>query len=269
MPFLDVDGTEIWFEVHGDSNRPPAAVMGGWGSFAHGAFAGVPLVVRERCQVLVWDFPGIGDSGFDGAYPASMRRYAHIVSVLLDHLRWTSVHLVGIVGMGACIAQELAIARPDLVRSLFMTGCWASVDKRLADVLTLFRDVHRQIGFEAMQMMACSLSFDPAFYDANRDRLLGPKGAWGELRGRLAAHERLVQACLDHDALSRLGRIVCPTHLLHAGADAITPPYCTLPLERGIPGATGELWADLPHAIAGRETRIRFDAILGAFLDRS
>jgi 3-oxoadipate enol-lactonase len=268
MPFLDVDGTEIWFEVHGDGAKPPAVVMGGWGTFAHGAFAGVPLAVRERCQVLVWDYPGIGDSGFDGAHPASMRRYAHIASSLLDHLSWSQSHLVGIVGMGACIAQELAISRPDLARSLFMTGCWARVDARLADVLVLFRDVHRQIGFEAMQMMACSLSFDPAFYDANRDRLLGAKGAWGELRGRLAAHERLVQACLDHDALSRLNRITCPTHLVHAGADAITPPYCTVPIERAIPAATGELWPELPHAIAGKDTKVRFDAILGGFLDR-
>ena len=269
MPILDVDGTEIWFEVHGEPSRPPAVVMGGWGTFAHGSIAGTPLAVRQRCQVLVWDYPGLGDSEFDGAHQPSMRRYAQITAALCDHLQWSAVHLVGIVGMGACVAQEVAINRPELARSLFMTGCWASVDHRLGDVLSLFRDVHRHIGFEAMQLMAASLSFDPGFYDANRDRLLGSKGAWGELRGRLAAHERLVQACLDHDVLARLDRISCPTHVVHAGADAITPPYCTLPIEHGIGGATGELWPELPHAIAGKATKVRFDAILGGFLDRS
>ena len=268
MPLLSVDGTDICFELHGDPGLPPAVVMGGWGTFAHGAIDGVPQAIRDRCQVLVWDYPGIGDSGFDGAHQPSMRRYAQITASLCDHLGWSSVHLVGIVGMGACIAQEVAIARPDLARSLFMTGCWARPDARLTDVLVLFREVHRHLGFEAFQTMAASLSFDPAFYDANRSRLLGAKGAWGELRGRLPAHERLVQACLDHDVLTRLGQIRCPTHLVHAGADAITPPSNTLPLERGIPGATGELWADLPHAISGKETKVRFDKILGAFLDR-
>ena len=269
MPLLTVDGTEIWFEVHGDADLAPAVVMGGWGTFAHGATSGVPQAVLERCQVLVWDYPGIGDSGFDGAHQPSMLRYAQITAALCDHLAWSSVHLIGIVGMGACVAQEMAIARPDLARSLFMTGCWARPDARLTDVLVLFREVHRHLGFEAFQTMAASLSFDPEFYDANRSRLLGAKGAWGELRGRLPAHERLVQACLDHDVLSRLGRIRCPTHLVHAGADAITPPSTTLPLERGIPGATGELWPDLPHAIAGRDTKVRFDKIIGAFLDRT
>jgi 3-oxoadipate enol-lactonase len=268
MTMLDVDGTDIWFEVHGDVAKSPAVVMGGWGTFAHGAISGVPLAVRARCRVLVWDYPGLGDSGFDGAHPASMRRYAEITAALCDHLGWTSVHLIGIVGMGACIAQEVAIERPDLARSLFMTGCWARTDARLHDVLGLFRDVHRALGFEAMQAMAASLSFDPAFYDANRERLLGARGAWSELRGRRPAHDRLIQACLDHDSTSRLDRIRCPTHLVHAGADAITPPSCTKPLERGIPGATGELWPDLPHAIAGRETKERFDEIIGAFLDR-
>ena len=269
MPLHAVDGTDIWFEVHGDPGLAPAVVMGGWGTFAHGAIAGVPQAVRDRCQVLVWDYPGIGDSGFDGAQQPSMRRYAQITASLCDHVGWSSVHLIGIVGMGACIAQEVAISRPDLARSLFMTGCWARPDARLTDVLVLFREVHRQLGFEAFQTMAASLSFDPEFYDANRTRLLGSKGAWGELRGRLPAHERLVQACLDHDVLSRLGKICCPTHLVHAGADAITPPSNTLPLEHGIPGATGELWSDLPHAIAGKDTKARFDRIIGAFLDRT
>ena len=268
MPHLSVDGTDNWFEVHGSPDLPPAVVMGGWGTFAHGAIAGVPQAVGDRCQVLVWDYPGIGESGFDGAHQPSMRRYGQITTALCDHLQWTSVHLIGIVGMGACIAQEVAIERPDLARSLFMTGCWARPDARLHDVLVLFREVHRRLGFDAMQRMAAALSFDPAFYDTNRSRLLGVNGAWGELRGRLEAHERLVQACLDHDTTSRLTQITCPTHLVHAGADAITPPSCTLALERGIPGATGELWPDLPHAIAGKETRIRFDTIIGSFLDR-
>ena len=269
VPLLPVDGNDIWFEVHGDHDLVPAVVMGGWGTFAHGAIAGVPQAVRDRCQVLVWDYPGIGASGFDGACQPSMRRYAQFATALCDHLGWPPVHLIGTVGMGACIAQEIAIARPDLARSLFMTGCWARPDARLTDLLVLLREVHRHLGFEAFQTMAASLSFDPEFYDANRSRLLGAKGAWGELRGRLPAHERLVQACLDHDVLSRLGQIRCPTHLVHAGADAITPPSNTLPLEHGIPGATGELWSDLPHAIAGKDTKVRFDKIVGAFLDRN
>lgn len=267
MAVLRVNGAEIYFEVHGEATKAAAIVMGGWGSFAHGAMHGVPRAVLDRCQVLVWDYPGIGESDLDRAHQPSMRRYGAIAAALCDHLGWSSVHLIGIVGMGACVAQEIAINRPDLARSLFMTGCWARPDARLTDVLNLFRDVHRSLGFDAMQMMAASLSFDPAFYDANRPRLLGAKGAWGELRGRLEAHERLVQACLDHDATGRLHRIACPTHLVHAGADCITPPACTLALEEGIAGATGELWPELPHAIAGRETKLRFDEIIGHFLD--
>jgi len=39
------------------------------------------------------------------------------------------------VGMGACIGQELAYARPDLARSLVMTGTWAYADPIMVDQL--------------------------------------------------------------------------------------------------------------------------------------
>ena len=126
------------------------------------------------------------------------------------------------VGMGACVGQELAIRRPELVRSLFQTGSWAYADPALTDQLTMMRRVHQELGFEAFQMLCASLSFTPAFYDRHRDRLLGPDGAWGDLIGRADAHARLVAACLDHDTRDRLDQVRVPCFVLHAGRDPIT-----------------------------------------------
>ena len=159
MPLLPVDGTDIWFEVHGGRDLAPAVVMGGWGTFAHGAIDGVPQAVRDRCQVLVWDYPGVGESAFDGAHQPSMRRYAQITAALCDHLEWSSVHLMGIVDVGACIAQEVAIARPDLARSLFLTGCWARPDARLTDVLVLFRIVFKIVAHRTPFILLRHLSW--------------------------------------------------------------------------------------------------------------
>lgn len=266
MSMLERDGVSLHYEVHGDDDRDKVLCMGGWGSFCHGRFADAPRYVRENYQVLIWDYRGVGSSTDDRSKPMTTHLLAADAAALIDHLGWDRVHVVGLVGMGACVGQELAIARPELVRSLLMTGTWAFVDQTLRDQLELFRDVHLTMGFEPFQRFVAAFSFTGEFYDEHRDRLLGPTGAWGDLMGKADAHTRLVEACLGHDTKDRLHQITCPAFVLHAGLDCVTSPRTTMPLEQGIPGCQGEFWPDLAHVIAGREMKIRFDGVLRRFL---
>jgi pimeloyl-ACP methyl ester carboxylesterase len=132
------------------------------------------------------------------------------------------------------------------------------VDDFLRDQLEMFRWIHRELGFLRFQEAVTLLSFDAEFYNANRQRLLGPDGGWKELNGRLAAHSRLIDACVGFHSRDRLGQIRCPSLIIHAGRDVVTAPRNTLPIERGIPGARGILWEDVAHVVAGREQKIRF-----------
>jgi 3-oxoadipate enol-lactonase len=257
----------LHYEVHGGDSRPKVLCMGGWGSFCHGRFGDVPRYLRENYQVLIWDYRGLGQSTDDPSTPISMKVLASDAAALVTHLGWVATHVVGMVGMGACVGQELAMARPELVRSLLMTGTWAFVDDTLRDQLELFRDVHQQMGFDAFQKLCAVYSFTGEFYAEHSARLLGPDGAWGDLMGKADAHARLVDACLGHDARGRLDRITCPTFVLHAALDPVTSPRTTLPLEAGIPGCQGELWTDLAHVIAGKDMKVRFDALLRGFLE--
>jgi pimeloyl-ACP methyl ester carboxylesterase len=132
----------------------------------------------------------------------------------------------------------------------------------------MFRDIHRDSGFLAFQKHVCLMSFLPDYYNANRDRLLGPQGPWSELNGRYPAHERLVAACLNHDVTARLPRIRVPSLIIHSGQDQVTGPRTTLPLERGIPNAEGVLMRDVAHVVAGREQKAAFAKVLLGFLGR-
>lgn len=266
MPVIALEGRDLYYEVAGEGD--PALVMGGWGTYCHGRQGSVPRAISTNYRTLIFDYPGVGDSSDDDDAPATTIRYAQDVALLLDHLGWTDVHVIGLVGLGACVGQELAIARPDLVRSLVMTGTWAQADPTFTDQLEGLRGAHLHAGFDVFQLLVASFSFTAEFYNANRERLLGPEGAWGELKGRERAHSRLVDACLTHDTLDRLDRITCPTFVLHAAMDVITRPDMTRLLEQRIPGARGETWDDLAHVIAGREQRARFDRLLTEFLDQ-
>lgn len=266
MPLVHQNGHALYYEIHGQGD--PAVCMGGWGTYCHGGERHLARGLTDRYQVLIFDYRGIGDSGDDLAAPPSMQLHTDDVISLLDHLGWRRAHLIGLVGMGACIAQLVAIQRPDLVRSMVNMGAWASVDPFLHDQLEMFRDIHRDAGFLAFQRHVCLMSFLPDYYNANRDRLLGPQGPWSELNGRYPAHARLVEACTGHDVAGQLGRIACPSLIIHAGQDQVTGPRTTLPLERGIPGATGLLLPDMAHVVAGREQKAAFARLLLDFLGR-
>lgn len=272
MPSAAINGHDMYYEIHGPraaGSSPELAIcMGGWGTYCHGGEKHLARGLTDRYRVLIIDYRGIGASTDDPALPPNMALHAADVIGLLDHLGWSRVHFVGLVGMGACIAQEVALARPDLVRSMVNMGAWASVDPFLQGQLEMFRDIHRDSGFLAFQKHVCLMSFLPDYYNANREKLLGPQGPWSELNGRYPAHERLVAACLGHDVSARLGGIRAPTLVIHSGQDQVTGPRTTLPLEHSIPGAEGVLMGDVAHVVTGREQKAAFAKLLMSFLER-
>jgi 3-oxoadipate enol-lactonase len=267
MPSAQLNNHAMYYELHGPPDAPPVLAMGGWGTWCHGDEAQLPRGLTERYRVAIFDHRGIGESSDDPSIPASMKLYAADCAALLDHLGWKQVHVVGLVGMGACIGQELAIARPDLVRSMINSGAWAAVDPYFVDQMRALADSHREVSFWKFQQETVMLSFDRAFYNANRERLLGPNGGWRELRDNFPAHARFTDAVCNHDAIDRLNLIKAPTLVIHGGKDLITPPELSQPIESSIAGAKGVLVADAPHVFAGRTLKARLAELVLGFLD--
>ena len=264
MPRARINDHDMYYEIHGRGD--PLLVMGGWGTYCHGGERNLARGLTDRYSVVIFDYRGIGESSDDERIPASIALHAADAIGLLGHLGLTRVHLVGLVGIGACICQEIAITRPDLARSLVNMGAWCRVDDFLRDQLEMFRWLHRDAGFLAFQKAVTLMSFDADFYNANKPRLLGENGGWKELNGRYSTHSRLIDACIGFDSADRLKDIRCPALIVHAGQDQVTSPRVTLPIERGIPGARGVMMQDVAHVVAGRDQKRRFCEILLPFL---
>lgn len=259
------DGARIYYEVVGEGE--PVLCLGGWGTFCHGELRGLPFGLVDRYRVVIMDYRGLAESTDNPGTPATMGLYAADAIAVLDDLGLSNVHLLGMVGIGACICQQIAIERPDLTRSLVNTGAWGRVDALLHEQLKLFYDIHEKMGWADFQRFACAMSFEPAFYDANIDRLLGENGPWKELRGNLHTHERFIEASLEYDALEALTQVEAPALILHAGMDVVTGPRLTRPIEEALPNARGVLFADAAHVLAGKSLRERFSRELLGFLD--
>ncbi len=267
MPTFEVNSHNMYYEVHGDVSAPKAVCMGGWGTFCHGRISDAPRYLFENYQVLIYDYRGIRDSTEDYSQPASMKLFASDVTGLLDHLGWSNVHIVGMVGMGACIGQQIAYLRPDLARSLVMTGCWAWADPIMVDQLNTMVDVHEKMGWDEFQKLAASYSFNGNFYNENRDRLLGVNGTWPDLNGRLEAQRRLVQACTTYDARAELPLVQTPAVVVNAGRDCITTPRHTGLIAELMPNCQSVDWPEATHVFAGKDMRRKFDELLKGFLE--
>jgi 3-oxoadipate enol-lactonase len=269
MPIANLNNHQMYYETHGEGI--PVLVQGGWGSFCHGAHHHLPRGLSDNYQAIIIDYRGLYDSTDDLNTTASIDMYAEDAIQLLEHLgHTTGTHLIGLVGMGACISQTMAIQRPDLVRSMTNMGAWSdATDPLFREQMQLFLDVHQKIGWEAFQRFVCMMSFRPDYYNINQKKLLGPDGPWRELNGRLPAHERFISACLDHNVTSELSAVSCPSLIIHSHMDTVTGPRMTQPIEQGIPNAVGLHLEEFAHVVAGKQQKIEFCEIIMNWLEKN
>ena len=116
MPIAHINGHDMYYEVHGDG--PPAVYIGGWDTFCHGRSHYLARGMTDQYSTVIIDYRGLGESTDDYSVPASTQLFADDIIGLLDHLNMKSVYFVGLVGIGACIGQWVAVKRPDLVRCM-------------------------------------------------------------------------------------------------------------------------------------------------------
>lgn len=266
MPIARINNHEMYYEVHGSG--PPLVCSGGWGTFCHGEDKHVPRGLTDRYSVVIFDHRGLGELSDDLSIPSSMRLYADDIVGLIDHLGYDKFHMLGMVGMGACIGQEIAINYPNKIRSLVNMGCWAYADEHFKGQMEMFTTLHGEVGFYAFQLSVVLHSFTPEYFNEKKNLLLGPHGGWKDLIGKFQAHKRFVNACVTHHAIDRLDRVKCPTLVIHAGRDAVTSPRLTVPVEKAIPGAHGVHYDDMAHVVAGKEQKIRFSNLLMDFFGK-
>src|SRR4051794_38173662 len=118
MSSATVGDHELYYEVSG-AGEPLLLIMGMSGT--HLSW-GDPFLeaLRRDFEVAVYDHRGIGRSG-PAAAGYSIADLADDAAGVLDALGWEKAHVVGI-SMGGMVAQELALAHFDRVRTLTL-GC--------------------------------------------------------------------------------------------------------------------------------------------------
>ncbi|HVQ57317.1 MAG TPA: alpha/beta hydrolase [Solirubrobacterales bacterium] len=245
MPTAGVAGREIHYERAGDG-EPLLLIQGlsgthlSWGN-------PFKALLDASFDCTVFDNRGVGLSG-PAAEPFTIAEMAADAAGLLDALEIETAHVLGI-SMGGMIAQELALAHPDRIRSLTL-GCTycGGEGSQLTDpadstpLLEAMASGDRERVFRA----GWELNVSPGFR-ADESRY----AEFHEMASALPVAQETIQlqlqAIFGHNTSARLGEIALPTLVIHGTEDKVLPVPNGHQVASLIPGSRLEIYEGCGH----------------------
>ncbi|HEY8083472.1 MAG TPA: alpha/beta hydrolase [Solirubrobacterales bacterium] len=217
MPSVDAGGTELYYEQAG-SGEPMLLIQGM--SATHMTWGRPFLSALERdFDCIVFDNRGMGKSG-EAELPFTIADLANDTAALLDALEIECAHLVGI-SMGGMIAQELALAHPERIRTLTIGAsyCGGPQGSLMApEDLQLLGTAYTSGEPEQVFRAMWELNLSPSFREDD-----SRFAAFAEMGAALPAPQPVVlqqmRACGAHNTHERLSQIALPTLTIHGDAD--------------------------------------------------
>jgi pimeloyl-ACP methyl ester carboxylesterase len=258
-PITAADG-ELWVQSRGEG--PDVLFIAGLGDPLEtweAQFQGL----ADRYRLVAFDNRGSGRSPLTEE-PLSVASMADDAAQVLDARGVGSAHVVGHSG-GSLVAQELALRRPDLVRSLTLVGTWARPDEYFRSMTASWRWMAAAAPSPRALLAAFFLwLYTPAAHaDGTVEQAVvdamafphpqTPEGFLGQL-----------DAFMDYDALDRLAGIAAPTLVLAGELDIAAPPRLGRLVAEQVANAEFETLPGQAHRPFG-ETPNDFNARVDAF----
>jgi 3-oxoadipate enol-lactonase len=242
---MRANGQTLYYEEHGDG-EPLLCVMG----LATDTLAWLPQLqaFSERHRTAIFDNRDVGRSSMaDGPYEiADMARDA---LALADGLGLESFHLLG-VSMGGAIAQEVALAAPERLKTLTLAVTWASSGawaRKLSDVWgARVAGMTREQRVDELLLLTMSEEFfenDEAVEWLRNTVLANPHPQ------PVDAFARQLDASGRHRAGERLASLSLPVHVIGAEHDILVSVWKSRELAELIPGARLTVVAGAPHGV--------------------
>lgn len=243
MPYVTVNKIRLRYESWGDG--PPLIMLHGLGSCADDWVYQLPDLGRHfRCLPLDLRGHGLSDKPA-GRY--TMSQFAGDVSELLNALTLGTAHVLGL-SLGGMVAQQLALAHPDQVRSLTlintMPGPWPPTPDMLRSAGRRLRALRSPAG----DMAGTAALVARTLFPAAEQRLLYAYTVKRMAANDPQAYRQSLQAITRFWPGRALRRITCPTLILAGELDMVVPMIYKQRLQRLLPNASLVTIPDSRHA---------------------
>jgi pimeloyl-ACP methyl ester carboxylesterase len=264
MPKVRVNGINLHY-IEAGRGDPLLLIMGFGGD--HLAWAFQTPVFAQTHRVIAFDNRGAGQSDVPDV-PYTTRMMADDAVGLLDALTIERAHVIG-VSMGGMIAQELALAHPQRVRSLQLHCTLARRDAYMQALIESWRVIRTKVTAEEWMRIVALWLFSPTTY-AERPEFVEAVIQTGIANPHpftLTGFLRQGDAVRSHDALDRLGKLAAPTLVSVADDDILVPPRFSRELAAAVPGATLKTIERAGHCYFWERPEV-FNAMCLEFLGR-
>jgi pimeloyl-ACP methyl ester carboxylesterase len=202
------DGCRLHYELHGSPNSPPLILLEGMGGDIPGWRRNIPHLAKEL-RVIAYDFRGNGGSDAPDE-PMTMATFVDDTIALLNELGIERSHVYG-QSFGGMVAQELALAHPERVRSLILACTYPGGSHAVRRSATV------PVGEPWRQLYA------PGFPDRHPEHVAEDLRVGSENPQKPHAGRRQWEAMQAFDAYDRLPQIRVPTLVLHGTEDLVVP----------------------------------------------
>lgn len=233
MPTIQANGIQVYYETQGLGE--PLLLIAGF-ACDHAIWSQVAPFLASKYLVISFDNRGVGQSSAPDN-PYSVQQMARDAAMVLDAIGITRAHVAGH-SMGGQIAQELALAQPDRVRSLLLLSSCTRCNARGKSLIETFGDLPRLVDPQTSARLIMPWLYTNAFFakPGAVEQLLKwllecpfpptPHGMYHQ--------SRAITAC---DTSARLASIRCPTLVLVGKEDVLLPCLFSEQLAEGIPAA--------------------------------
>ncbi|MEW5847554.1 MAG: alpha/beta hydrolase [Myxococcota bacterium] len=258
MPDVVNRGVRIHYDVQGTG--PTVLLLAGLG-YGGWYWRHVRARLSPHCTVVTVDNRG-SDGSDKPAGPYTTALLAEDAAAVLDVLGRLSTTVVGH-SLGGLIAQELALARPDLVGRLVLMsthhGGWQAIPVTPAALAVMLdRSGSAQEVFQRGMAVATAPGFSTSHPELVEElrayRAGGPVPA--------SAYTAQLMAGAGHDAASRLSRISCDVLVLAGALDQVVPVGNVELLRKRMPHAVTHVFPRAGHLLGWEEIDDVSDQIL-------
>jgi 3-oxoadipate enol-lactonase len=223
---------QLYVEEHGAGE--PLLLLEGLGQSLWAWREQIPAFAR-RFRTIAFDTRGTGRS----PVPEEPYGIDELAQDAADVLDGRTAHIVGL-SMGGYVGLTIALARPELVRSLVLVGTGAGGPERVPRPQEVRDAYAAAIGlpFDEYGRRTMPLTFSPGWTKRNPERfeeILAARGEYPTPDVTLDAH---LQACYGFYASGcEVGRIDAPALVVHGHADVIVPVQNGRALAARLPNA--------------------------------
>jgi len=261
MPKIQVNGVELYYELHGAEDAPLLVLNNGILMNAAGSWVFQTQALAKHYSVLQYDCRGQGQSEHpDEAY--SMEMHADDLAALLTKLGYKSAHIAGI-SYGGEVGQAFALKYPGRCLSLILADTVSEVGDELCIIIEAWLSAARTRDADAFFNTTVPWNFSPKFVTKNPKLFADAKERYKLLD--YPAVVRLSECFLEVDFTARLGEIKCPTCIVVGSADLLKGPAYAAILKAVIPHAEYHILHGAGHASCWERPQ-EFNTVVLGFL---